>query len=60
MRKRNQIVFTMVEAESEYVHQLYILVNVHCVIRESFFKALLQNDLNWYKVEPFLGGEGKG
>ncbi|XP_033264945.1 ras-specific guanine nucleotide-releasing factor 2 isoform X5 [Orcinus orca] len=27
MRKRNQIVFTMVEAESEYVHQLYILVN---------------------------------
>ncbi|XP_037657571.1 ras-specific guanine nucleotide-releasing factor 2 isoform X3 [Choloepus didactylus] len=27
MRKRNQIVFTMVEAESEYVHQLYVLVN---------------------------------
>ncbi|XP_057645484.1 ras-specific guanine nucleotide-releasing factor 2 isoform X5 [Chionomys nivalis] len=27
MRKRNQIVFTMVEAETEYVHQLYILVN---------------------------------
>ncbi|XP_055481496.1 ras-specific guanine nucleotide-releasing factor 2 isoform X3 [Psammomys obesus] len=27
MRKRNQIVFAMVEAESEYVHQLYILVN---------------------------------
>ncbi|XP_064135766.1 ras-specific guanine nucleotide-releasing factor 2 [Loxodonta africana] len=27
MRKRNQIVFTMVEAESEYVHQLCILVN---------------------------------
>ncbi|KAM7147708.1 ras-specific guanine nucleotide-releasing factor 2 isoform 4-T4 [Molossus nigricans] len=27
MRKRNQIVFTMVEAESEYVHQLFILVN---------------------------------
>ncbi|XP_068391696.1 ras-specific guanine nucleotide-releasing factor 2 isoform X5 [Eschrichtius robustus] len=27
MRKRNQIVFNMVEAESEYVHQLYILVN---------------------------------
>ncbi|XP_015427148.1 PREDICTED: ras-specific guanine nucleotide-releasing factor 2 [Myotis davidii] len=31
MRKRNQIVFTMVEAESEYVHQLYILVN--CFLR---------------------------
>uniref|UniRef100_A0A8C5BVC2 Ras protein-specific guanine nucleotide-releasing factor 2b n=1 Tax=Gadus morhua TaxID=8049 RepID=A0A8C5BVC2_GADMO len=27
MRKRNQIVFNMVEAETEYVHQLYILVN---------------------------------
>ncbi|XP_060233750.1 ras-specific guanine nucleotide-releasing factor 2 isoform X3 [Meriones unguiculatus] len=27
MRKRNQIVFAMVEAESEYVQQLYILVN---------------------------------
>uniref|UniRef100_A0A8C2QC74 RAS protein-specific guanine nucleotide-releasing factor 2 n=1 Tax=Cricetulus griseus TaxID=10029 RepID=A0A8C2QC74_CRIGR len=27
MRKRNQIVFAMVEAESEYVHQLYVLVN---------------------------------
>ncbi|XP_038179625.1 ras-specific guanine nucleotide-releasing factor 2 isoform X2 [Arvicola amphibius] len=27
MRKRNQIVFAMVEAETEYVHQLYILVN---------------------------------
>ncbi|XP_053768153.1 ras-specific guanine nucleotide-releasing factor 2 isoform X7 [Desmodus rotundus] len=27
MRKRNQIVFTMVEAETEYVHQLYVLVN---------------------------------
>ncbi|CAO2593012.1 Ras-specific guanine nucleotide-releasing factor 2 [Lemmus lemmus] len=27
MRKRNQIVFTMVEAETEYVQQLYILVN---------------------------------
>ncbi|XP_036888045.1 ras-specific guanine nucleotide-releasing factor 2 isoform X2 [Sturnira hondurensis] len=27
MRKRNQIVFTMVEAESEYVHQLCVLVN---------------------------------
>lgn len=27
MRKRNQIVFTMVEAESEYVHQLHVLVN---------------------------------
>lgn len=32
----------------------------HWVIKESFFKALLQNDLNWCKVEPFLGGEGKG
>ncbi|XP_030049194.1 ras-specific guanine nucleotide-releasing factor 2 [Microcaecilia unicolor] len=31
MRKRNQIVFNMVEAESEYVHQLYILVN--CFLR---------------------------
>ncbi|XP_051785577.1 ras-specific guanine nucleotide-releasing factor 2 isoform X3 [Erpetoichthys calabaricus] len=27
MRKRNQIVFNMVEAETEYVQQLYILVN---------------------------------
>ncbi|XP_021111331.1 ras-specific guanine nucleotide-releasing factor 2 [Heterocephalus glaber] len=27
MRKRNQIVFAMVEAESEYVHQLHVLVN---------------------------------
>ncbi|CAJ0940659.1 unnamed protein product [Ranitomeya imitator] len=27
MRKRNQIVFNMVEAEAEYVHQLYVLVN---------------------------------
>ncbi|XP_058512289.1 ras-specific guanine nucleotide-releasing factor 2 [Ochotona princeps] len=27
MRKRNQIVFTMVEAEAEYVHQLHVLVN---------------------------------
>uniref|UniRef100_A0AAX7TDF2 Ras protein-specific guanine nucleotide-releasing factor 2a n=1 Tax=Astatotilapia calliptera TaxID=8154 RepID=A0AAX7TDF2_ASTCA len=31
MRKRNQIVFNMVEAETEYVHQLYILVN--CFLR---------------------------
>ncbi|XP_023816149.1 ras-specific guanine nucleotide-releasing factor 2 isoform X1 [Oryzias latipes] len=31
MRKRNQIVFTMVEAEAEYVHQLSILVN--CFLR---------------------------
>ncbi|XP_041424543.1 ras-specific guanine nucleotide-releasing factor 2 isoform X2 [Xenopus laevis] len=31
MRKRNQIVFNMVEAEAEYVHQLYILVN--CFLR---------------------------
>uniref|UniRef100_A0A8D2N709 Ras protein specific guanine nucleotide releasing factor 2 n=1 Tax=Zonotrichia albicollis TaxID=44394 RepID=A0A8D2N709_ZONAL len=31
MRKRNQIVFNMVEAESEYVHQLYVLVN--CFLR---------------------------
>ncbi|KAJ8285542.1 hypothetical protein GJAV_G00028000 [Gymnothorax javanicus] len=31
MRKRNQIVFNMVEAESEYVHQLSILVN--CFLR---------------------------
>ncbi|XP_028317842.1 ras-specific guanine nucleotide-releasing factor 2 [Gouania willdenowi] len=31
MRKRNQIVFTMVEAETEYVHQLSILVN--CFLR---------------------------
>ncbi|KAM3847819.1 ras-specific guanine nucleotide-releasing factor 2 [Vipera latastei] len=31
MRKRNQIAFSMVEAESEYVHQLYILVN--CFLR---------------------------
>lgn len=31
MRKRNQIAFNMVEAESEYVHQLYILVN--CFLR---------------------------
>ncbi|XP_043564174.1 ras-specific guanine nucleotide-releasing factor 2 isoform X1 [Chiloscyllium plagiosum] len=31
MRKRNQIVFNMVEAESEYVQQLYILVN--CFLR---------------------------
>ncbi|KAM5298957.1 ras-specific guanine nucleotide-releasing factor 2 isoform 2-T2 [Ctenodactylus gundi] len=27
MRKRNQIVFAMVEAEAEYVHQLCVLVN---------------------------------
>lgn len=27
MRKRNQIVFTMVEVETEYVYQFYILVN---------------------------------
>uniref|UniRef100_A0A8C9YZP0 Ras protein specific guanine nucleotide releasing factor 2 n=1 Tax=Sander lucioperca TaxID=283035 RepID=A0A8C9YZP0_SANLU len=31
MRKRNQIVFNMVEAETEYVHQLSILVN--CFLR---------------------------
>ncbi|XP_037337477.2 ras-specific guanine nucleotide-releasing factor 2 isoform X2 [Pungitius pungitius] len=31
MKKRNQIVFNMVEAETEYVHQLYILVN--CFLR---------------------------
>uniref|UniRef100_A0A8C1MXD5 Ras protein-specific guanine nucleotide-releasing factor 2b n=1 Tax=Cyprinus carpio TaxID=7962 RepID=A0A8C1MXD5_CYPCA len=31
MRKRNQIVFNMVEAETEYVHQLFILVN--CFLR---------------------------
>uniref|UniRef100_A0A4W3HKA2 Ras protein-specific guanine nucleotide-releasing factor 2b n=1 Tax=Callorhinchus milii TaxID=7868 RepID=A0A4W3HKA2_CALMI len=31
MRKRNQIVFNMVEAEAEYVQQLYILVN--CFLR---------------------------
>ncbi|XP_029025002.1 ras-specific guanine nucleotide-releasing factor 2 isoform X4 [Betta splendens] len=31
MRKRNQIVFSMVEAETEYVHQLSILVN--CFLR---------------------------
>ncbi|XP_051876626.1 ras-specific guanine nucleotide-releasing factor 2 [Pristis pectinata] len=31
MRKRNQIVFNMVEAESEYVQQLYVLVN--CFLR---------------------------
>ncbi|XP_078531441.1 ras-specific guanine nucleotide-releasing factor 2 isoform X1 [Lissotriton helveticus] len=31
MRKRNQIVFNMVEAEAEYVHQLYVLVN--CFLR---------------------------
>ncbi|XP_042344097.1 ras-specific guanine nucleotide-releasing factor 2 isoform X3 [Plectropomus leopardus] len=31
MRKRNQIVFNMVEAETEYVNQLYILVN--CFLR---------------------------
>ncbi|XP_056142228.1 ras-specific guanine nucleotide-releasing factor 2 [Lampris incognitus] len=31
MRKRNQIVFNMLEAETEYVHQLYILVN--CFLR---------------------------
>ncbi|XP_065455201.1 ras-specific guanine nucleotide-releasing factor 2 isoform X6 [Chrysemys picta bellii] len=31
MRKRNQIVFNMVEAESEYVHHLYVLVN--CFLR---------------------------
>ncbi|KAJ8262967.1 hypothetical protein COCON_G00154240 [Conger conger] len=31
MRKRNQIVFNMVEAEAEYVHQLSILVN--CFLR---------------------------
>ncbi|XP_015219173.1 ras-specific guanine nucleotide-releasing factor 2 isoform X3 [Lepisosteus oculatus] len=31
MRKRNQIVFNMVEAETEYVHQLYVLVN--CFLR---------------------------
>ncbi|XP_041436423.1 ras-specific guanine nucleotide-releasing factor 2-like isoform X2 [Xenopus laevis] len=31
MRKRNQIVFNMVEAEAEYVHQLYILIN--CFLR---------------------------
>ncbi|XP_008421495.1 ras-specific guanine nucleotide-releasing factor 2 isoform X6 [Poecilia reticulata] len=31
MRKRNQIVFNMVESETEYVHQLSILVN--CFLR---------------------------
>ncbi|XP_030624168.1 ras-specific guanine nucleotide-releasing factor 2 [Chanos chanos] len=31
MRKRNQIVFNMVEAETEYVHQLSVLVN--CFLR---------------------------
>ncbi|XP_075964805.1 ras-specific guanine nucleotide-releasing factor 2 isoform X2 [Anarhichas minor] len=31
MRKRNQIVFNMVEAETDYVHQLSILVN--CFLR---------------------------
>lgn len=27
MRKRNQVVFSMLEAEAEYVQQLHILVN---------------------------------
>ncbi|XP_072137390.1 ras-specific guanine nucleotide-releasing factor 2 isoform X2 [Mobula birostris] len=31
MRKRNQIVFNMVEAEAEYVQQLYVLIN--CFLR---------------------------